>query len=259
MKLSSEVSEDKLRGAFYTPQPVVSFCLDRIVELLGFGSRVRVLEPSAGDGNFIEGIGRFSKEGGLVSPDVTCIEVKPSEAAKCAERLRTTGVSGTIFCESFFSWASENKQLFDVVVGNPPYIRYQFVPEQDRMLADLLLHSQGHDLHGVSNFWIPFVLLSLRHLRPGGAFALVLPSEFLATVSGSQVRNAFVRYFESLRIDLFPRNTFPDILQDVIVVSGVKATTVSAEQQIQFTEYAAAGVSTWQHTVPANKEWLWFS
>ena len=252
MKLIDEIEADKLRGAFYTTHSLVERCYDRIGELLTAKRSLRFLEPSAGNGAFIEGMQAFTKNQCLTQSHITCVELIPAEANKCRQQLNQTKMQGDVFCQSFFEWASENKLTFDAVIGNPPFIRYQFVPEQDRLWAEWTLLSQGHKLDGVSNMWIPFVLLSLSFLREGGAFALVLPSELLTTVSGAQVRTELIRKFHSLRIDLFPRDAFPDILQDVLVVSGVRTYDVQSQRTVIFSEYENGIVREWEHLVDCS-------
>jgi adenine-specific DNA-methyltransferase len=259
LKLIDEVDAQKLRGGFYTPPQVVDACWERVNELLNGTNSVKVLEPSAGDGAFIRGLSRLCSNHRLRKGQTTCIEITEPEADACRGELVAGGLSGEVVVDSFFSWLSKDRDSFNVLVGNPPFIRYQFVPDDDRAAAEWLLRTRGHDLQGVSNYWIGFVLLSLDLLEPGGVFSLVLPSELLSTVSAGQVRAELVRKFDSLRIDLYPRNTFPDILQDVLVLSGTRASTLATKRKIEFSEHFAGKVRQWQHTIDASGDsWTGF-
>lgn len=120
---------------------------------------------------------RMRLHGGLDVAELDAVELDPTEAAVCRGALRQSGLSGQVVNDTFFAWASSQLPCFDAVVGNPPYIRYQFVDPQDRRFAEKLVSRLGLTLRGVSNLWIPFAIVSLSLLRPGGAFALVLPSE----------------------------------------------------------------------------------
>lgn len=51
MKTREAVSQEKLRGGFYSPDVLVDLCLDRSSELLHGVDDLRVLEPAAGDAN----------------------------------------------------------------------------------------------------------------------------------------------------------------------------------------------------------------
>ena len=257
MKLAEDMEAVKLRGAYYTSPLLVAACLERIAILTDAGQCLRVLEPSAGDGAFARGFRDFALRGQLRSPTLTCIEIDEKEAAKCRETLTCYGIAGQTIAGSFFAWADENAERFDAVVGNPPFVRYQFVTDQDRTLAERLLRREGLALQSVSNLWILFALLSLHRLKPGGAFALVLPGELLTTISAGQIRLEMIRHCADLQIDLYPRDAFPDILQDVVIISGTYAPQVQAERRVTFREHASGGVQTWQHVVVASGEsWM---
>ena len=254
MKIMEEVTSEKLRGAFYTSPSLVDACLRRIVELIDTRVPLRLLEPSSGDGAFIHGLEPYIQRGEITEPDITCIELMESEAAACREALRRHCLNGSVAHSSFFAWADKNNCIFDAVVGNPPFVRYQFVPDNDRLLAEWLLRARGKELQGVSNLWIPFVLLSLDLLREGGAFSLVLPSELLSTISGRQVRTELVHHFHSLRVDLFPRDAFPDILQDVLILSGIRTNRAQSSRPVTFSEHGPDAIREWRHDVSENAE-----
>jgi len=214
----SEVSDRKLRGGYYTPDFVVDSCITRVAKFLAPGGSFTVLEPAAGDGAFVRGLSRSPLATQAAS--VICVEKDPTEAAKCSAALAESKLDGRVLAESFFDWAAHTDGQFDCVLGNPPFVRYQFVPPADRLAAELLLSARGVTLAGVSNLYIPFVLVALPRLRAGGAFAMVLPSEVLCTTSGAQIRSALLAELDDLQVDLFPRDAFPDILQVIVVFSG---------------------------------------
>ncbi len=252
MKLIHEVEADKLRGGYYTAAPLVDWCLDRVIRLSRPATPERWLEPSAGDGAFVRGIGRLRSRHDLRDARLDAIELVDTEAAECRRALSASGLKGRVVNDSFFSWAQCQRPCFDALVGNPPYVRYQFVDAEDRRLAEELTARLGIELRGVSNLWIPFALVGMSLLRAGGAFALVLPTELFCTVSGGQFRSMVIRDFASLRLDLFPRETFPHILQDVVVVSGARAKRDARERPVTFCEHRRSGDVEWKHTVSAS-------
>ena len=252
MKLITEVDSNKIRGGFYTPPALVDTCLSRLKSLIDIERPAHFLEPSSGDGAFIRGISRMRTG----KPSITCIELIESEAARCDQEIGRLGLTGSVVHDSFFAWASQSKQKFDAFVGNPPFIRYQFVPPEDRSLAEFMMRLKGFELQGVSNYWIPFVILGLEFLREGGAFSIVLPAEIFSTISGGQVRSYLIGHFESLRVDLYPRDTFPDILQDVLVVSGVRSAKAKKNRIVTFSETIKGVAREWSHDISdATESW----
>lgn len=253
MRLISDIHPDKLRGGVYTQPHVVDFCLARVQELRGqWGGRW--LEPSAGDGAFLRGLGRLIPRRNRRGVEVVGVELLESEAAKCEDVMRAVGLSGQVITGSFFEWAATNQETWDVVVGNPPFVRYQFVAEHERALAEALVAKVGISLQGVSNLWIAFALISLHRLAVGGCFALVLPSELFCTVGGGQFRDFLICYCTDLSIDLFPRGTFPDILKDVIVVTGRRAVRPANARPLLFCEHRHGAKIYWRHRVTASQE-----
>ena len=53
---------------------------------------------------------------------------------------------------------------------------------------------------------------------------------------------------------MFPRQTFPDILQDVVVVSGRRAMRNATSRLVTFCEHGGAGPSQWRHQISVSPE-----
>jgi len=182
------------------------------------------------------------------------VERNHDEAAKCALLMKQSRIAGRVLSTCFFEWGERHFDSFDAVVGNPPFVRYQFVEDRQRELFERQVAQLGIELEGVSNLWIPFALLSLSRLRVGGAFALVLPGEFVCTVSAGAFRAFLVRTFGSLQVDLFPRDTFPELLQDVVVLSGQRARCEAPSRRVSFCEHQPGFETRWKHAVPDSVE-----
>jgi adenine-specific DNA-methyltransferase len=257
MKLIESISSNKLRGGYYTSDSLVDWTLQRVLSLANGEHLETWLEPSAGDGAFIRGLDRLATIGQISNCRIKAIELIEAEASKCSSALKQSVLNGSIVNSSFFDWALESDEQFDALVGNPPYVRYQFVNGDDRGRAELLMRRLGFELKGVSNLWIPFAIASMYKLTIGAPFALVLPSELFSTVSGGQFRKMLVADFGSIRIDLFPKDAFPDILQDVVVVSGIRSKQSRDRRSIAFCEHRTSGNLNWKHTVEASPQsWL---
>lgn len=207
--MNIEVSAQKRRGGFYTPPALVDFALARALD--GLPGPIVALEPSAGDGAFLRGLRRFRPEARVLA-----IEREPSEAALC----RVADPAAELINDSFFQASEGDNRRFNLLIGNPPYLRYQFVPPEDRAAAERLCAAAGFKLAGVANLWVAFVVVGLGRLTLGGRFALVIPEELFSTSSAGLARRALTTLAGELRVDRVPRSAFPELLQDVIVLSG---------------------------------------
>jgi adenine-specific DNA-methyltransferase len=248
------VSAQKLRGGFYTPAPLVRFCLDRLRPLLREGDDLELLEPSAGDGAFIRGV---DSDAGLARRVAGLVAIEPLdlEAKKCRRSLARSVVPGTVVNDSAIAWGIEAGNRYDAAIGNPPFVRYQFTSAADKAAIPQLGDRAGVSFAGVSNLWIPVLVSALSRLKPGGAFSFVVPTELLTGLAASRLRDWVAESFGDLRIDLFAPASFPDVLQEIAVFSGRRATTGSSTLTVA--EHDRGGSErTWTHTVdPAQRNW----
>lgn len=220
MKTREEVSEDKIRGGFYSPRELIQVCIDRVDWLTQGRENLRLLEPGAGNGAFLKELAA----GKLASRlrDVTAIEVLGRECEKCRTVLEAAPFPGTAQNGSVIRWACETSERFDIAVGNPPFVRYQFISHEDKRLMPLLSERLGVSLAGVSNLWIPILLAALGRLCAGGVFAFIIPTECFTGISAGVVREWLSVHVEEVHVDLFPPGSFPSVLQEVVVLSGVR-------------------------------------
>jgi adenine-specific DNA methylase len=109
--------------------------------------------------------------------------MEPAEAAKASRLVRDhpalTGsvVSGDFL--KFFVWEGAQCPRFDAVLGNPPFVRYQYLPEVQQMFSEKIFARFGLPFTKHTNAWVPFVIASISLLAAGGRLAMVLPAEIL--------------------------------------------------------------------------------
>lgn len=214
--LSAEVSAVKLRGGYYTPPIVAAWLAAWAVPL---GSE-QVLEPSAGDGQFVDAVARRLTRGG----HITAVEVCPSEVSKALSRA-PLGLSTVVNSDAFEWWWQTTGKLvgsYDAVVGNPPFIRYQHFPEAHRQAAFVLMRNEGLSPTRLTNAWVPFVVLATAALRPGGRLAMVLPAEVMQVGYASELRSYLANRYQQLTLVTFKRLIFEGILQETVLLLGVR-------------------------------------
>lgn len=203
--------QKKLRGGYYTPAKISEF----LVKWIKKTSPKKVLEPSCGDGQFIQSlVDEFGDNINIIG-----IELFPDEAKKSLNR----GNKNTkIINSDVFEWYLENKPdgKFDAVVGNPPFIRYQNFPEEYRVKAFHLMKEELLSPTRLTNSWVPFVVLATRSLASGGLLALVLPAELLQVTYAQELRKYLSTKYTNLKIITFRQLVFPNIQQEVVILLG---------------------------------------
>lgn len=252
MRVRDEVSSEKLRGGFYSPVSLVQVCVDRLEDLLGTREGLDVLEPAVGDGAFIRGLAatRFLRR----VRSITAIELLEPEAAKAREALAAAAAPGKVIEGDFVGWSLRAARRYHAALGNPPFVRFQFVPGAMRHAAIELGQQLGLVFRGVSNLWLPVFVGAVSLLRPGGAFAFIVPAESFTGVSAGVGRDWLLRNVERLRADLFPPGSFPGVLQEVIVLSGVRRLDAVEVTSLSIHEHVGrspSGVS-WRHALHAS-------
>jgi type I restriction-modification system DNA methylase subunit len=190
----------KLRGGYYTPSDIASVIIEKLID----SPQRNILEPSFGDGSFIiESIKRkmlLGEDINSIRHSITGIELDPIEYNKLIAFIKNNYSSKlpNLFCNDFFSWFDKAKNSFDIIVGNPPFIRYQSFPEPSRTKAlknSLLL---GVKLSKLSNIWVPFVILSVSLLKEGGHLGMVLPAELLQVSYAGPLRKYLLDSFKNI-------------------------------------------------------------
>lgn len=234
------IDSKKLRGGYYTPQPIADFiCKWAITK-----PNQRVLEPSCGDGNFIESaIKRFLDLGvsrnelfGLLKG----VELVETEAKKAKKRAASYGLnSNTIVNSDFFSFLTSVNvdENYDVVIGNPPFIRYQNFPEDHRTKAFELMVEAGLNPNKLTNIWVPFLVLSAKSLNRFGRLGMVIPAELFQVKYAAETRVFLSNFFSRVTIVTFKKLVFADIQQEVVLLLCEK--DVSANPGIRVVELSS--------------------
>jgi adenine-specific DNA methylase len=190
--IPTRAASDKLRGGYYTPDIVARWLCSWAVR----SRSDRILEPSCGDGNFLVAAASRLLDLGCAATDVvgqiTGIEVAETEAEEANRRLNKVlgaRAKSAVFCKDFFTWMNDASPLYDCVVGNPPFIRYQNFPEPSRSRAMRLMSNEGLRPNKLTNSWVPFLVGAVSRLATGGRVAMVLPAELLQVSYAAQLRS----------------------------------------------------------------------
>ena len=208
---------NKLRGGYYTPDKISEFITDWAVK----AAADTILEPSCGDGSFLNAITHRLKILGAtrqeVKKNVIGVELDSVEAEKAAQ------YGTTVVCKDFFSYFREvvdDKKKFDAIVGNPPFIRYQNCNEEYREIAFTLMNKYGFKPNRLTNIWLPFLLLSCNALKPNGRLGMVIPAELFQVDYAAEARQFLSGFFDRLTIITFKQLVFDDIQQEVVLLLG---------------------------------------
>lgn len=224
-KLATEGGVEE-RGAIFTKREVVDFILD----LAGYTvdaplAEFRLLEPSFGDGDFLlPAIDRLlisaEREGKLtykaLAHAVRAIELHRAtyEGTRrlLAERLLEGGLSeedASLLCNAWLSQGdfllAELEPEFTHVVGNPPYVRQDAIP--DVLMTEY--RQRYKTIYDRADIYVPFIERSLTLLITGGKLSFICADRWMKNKYGKKLRElvsesyAFTTYVDMYGVDAF--------------------------------------------------------
>jgi hypothetical protein len=202
------------RGAIFTRREVVDFILD----LSGYTCdrplhELSLLEPSFGDGDFllpaIERLLTAWKLAGLTANPLEllgdCIRAvelhRPSfdhTHAALIALLAGHGIGAAVCAAIASKWLVHGDYLrvelpssFNVVVGNPPYVRQEMIPGV--LLAEY--RRRYPTMYDRADLYIPFIERSLRLLKPSGTLGFICADRWMKNRYGGPLRALIAQSF----------------------------------------------------------------
>lgn len=217
MRLKKDSSEQKLRGAYYTPLQLA----DAMVRLFASQDISSVLEPSCGDGVFLDSLKNMKLLDKVQK--LIAVEIEPDEAEKVRNRY-SDFIQIEVCTEDFFEYYNRvlGKECFDLILGNPPYIRYQYLKESQREMQSIILTSHGMKANKLINAWVAFIVACVQLLSENGKVAFVIPAEILQVAYAEDLRLYLANNLAKITLLTFKQLVFPGIEQEVVVFIGEK-------------------------------------
>lgn len=229
MKFKADQTAQKLRGGYYTPQNLA----DYVTQWVLTNNPANILEPSCGDGTFIESLHNNNCDKGL---RLDAFELFDTEVTKSVERCKSLSFTNYEINEGdFLEWAKDKlhtKQgLYDGVLGNPPFIRYQFLEKSFQLNTEQVFKSLGLKFTKHTNAWVPFILSCISMLRPGGRLGMVIPSEIIHVMHAQSLRTYLGQQCSKVVLIDPQEIWFEDTLQGAVIILAQKKTDISEETE----------------------------
>lgn len=251
MLLKENNPENKLSGIYYTPPKLASAIIDKLS--LDFKS---VLEPSCGEGVFIDKLtDRYP------SVNITAIDNDEKAVELVKERYKgnqRVSISKEDFFD-FYAGREENK-TYDLIIGNPPYIRYQYLTEPQREMQSAILSSNGMKSNKLINAWVAFLVACVDMLSEKGLIAFVIPAELLQVAYAKNLRKFLTEHLDDITIVTFKELVFSAVQQETIVFYGRRG---SGNKKIRIVElndiqaFKELSLDTVPYTYVVNKNDKW--
>ena len=203
-------SQRKMLGAFYTTDPVARFLVRWAIRK----ADDVVLDPSCGDGVFLQAASEQILRLGNPRPQVWGVDIGP--VALQASCLRSPELH--LLERSFFSIKAGDVPPITAVVGNPPFIRYQNFSGKQRADALRSAFEAGVELPQLCSSWAPFIVHASTFLRQGGRLGMVAPTELIHARYAREVLRFLLRNFGRITVRMFQEKMFEELSEDTILL-----------------------------------------
>ena len=173
-----------------------------MVSKLNIAQSEAILEPSGGEGHFIDAILRAGFKGSIDTFEISRTAFD-TLSQKFIEDNVNINFSNTLWDEKLDEVASSGGK-YDGIVGNPPYGAWLEPAERVGLKAkyDGIYSRETYSL---------FLYRCLSLLRPGGTLCFIIPDTFLFLHNHTKLRKTLFKEFLISEILIFPSKLFPGI------------------------------------------------
>lgn len=122
---------------------------------------------------------------------------------------------------------SQSGQGFDIVIGNPPYVRQESIKDDKPRYKPHYPHSYS----GTADLYVYFYERSFQLLNPGGALSFITSNKWFRAKYGADLRQYMATHTEMRQIiDFGDEAVFDALAYPTIVIATKRAAPVSAHQ-----------------------------
>ena len=212
----------KALGEFYTPKSIVDYILNAVGYESVYGiENKKIIDISCGSGSFIIQIVKRLMENFLKNHDIDSISNLTIQDAKDLINIIVNNVIGIdinpvacVLCQiniqfalfevyeviysedenyqfPFFSIHCKNSltlsenELYDFVVGNPPYLFLRGISEEQKAIIE---NGNFETNTGQYDYYQIFIEIGIRFLKNGGLFGYIIPDSLLALSNRAIIR-----------------------------------------------------------------------
>ena len=237
-------SKRKKKGQFFTSMETARFMAD-MFDITKLPTDVTILDPGAGTGILSAAIvERLLKEDNIKSVSLTCYETDDEVLPILRKNLEFLDKKiGDVFCfeiiredyilsqENDFNqnlFASKNPVKYDLIIGNPPYLRI--------MRNNPAAQAMPRVVHGSPNLYFLFASMSLFNLKDDREMVYIIPRSWTSGAYFKAFRQYFLGEGKIRHIHLFVSRdkvfSSEEVLQETIIIKINKTRSTPEEVKI---------------------------
>jgi len=192
-------NDRKVNGAFFTPTYVVDFIIKETSPKIND----KCLDPSCGCGAFLIGLVEYYQQTfkksvketikeNIYGSDILNYNVKRSKIILSLYGL----LNNEIIEESDFNIYNQDslkanwENEFEIIVGNPPYVKFQDLSDENRLY---LINNWKSIENGTFNLYFAFFELGHKLLTKNGKLGYITPNNYFTSLAGLSLRQYFLQ------------------------------------------------------------------
>lgn len=190
-------TDRKVNGAFFTPTYVVDFIINEVQP----SKKDKCLDPSCGCGAFLIGLVEYYQKKynkgikkivneNIFGSDILDYNVKRAKLILSIYALQYNEIlednDFNIYHQDSLKAKWENK--FEIIVGNPPYVKYQDLSDENRTY---LIKNWKSIENGTFNLYFAFFELGHNILTQNGKLGYITPNNYFTSLAGLSLRQYF--------------------------------------------------------------------
>ncbi len=196
------VEKEKQYGQIFTPEIVVKF----MVSLSSIKEKQLICEPSAGEGVFLEILSQLGYH------NIDAFEIDNTLDNKSKIEMKYT---------DFLKLELQNH--YDLVIGNPPYVRWKNMPKDfQQYLTENEIWKER--LNSLADLLYPFIYSSVDALKENGELIFITPGFWLKTLHASKLRRFLTENGTITHIINFNEmRIFDNVSSSIIIFKFIKS------------------------------------
>lgn len=176
------IDHRKKYAQFFTPELISDFMASWIIG--GKKGKLEILEPAFGLGVFSRSLYKLNPQIRVIGYDIdkTIYEYANQSFVRPEYNV-------SIYNENYITASWTDK--FDGIICNPPYLKFH---DYDNSTLIPIVNSKLHTrLNGFTNIYTLFLLKSIYQMKEGARMAYIIPSEFLNSDYGVEVKRTLIQ------------------------------------------------------------------
>ncbi len=226
---------NKEKGRVYTPPDIASYMVKKYINNLSFNKhkKIKICDPSCGAGNFIfEVIDQLIE---LFSKDET---IKLQSKDSIVKYILKNNIIGYdidevaldilqmdiyykyhYFIEKIYNvdYLLNDKEKYDIIIGNPPYIGHKSIPKEYRNLIKEKYYNIYMNKGDVSYC---FLYEAFKNTTENGKIIFITSRYFMESLSGEKLRDELLKVEGYIQItDFYGLRPFKGVGIDPIIIT----------------------------------------